>query len=693
MTLPPIPPGLSADELQVHRETRDWFAAVEGPGLDTVIAGWDPDVRRDGRTLAFTGFRRAALDEGGRTTIALVDTSSGELRTLGPGRHDHLPRWSPDGRWLAFLSDGQQQHGERLVWTAPNEPDSLTYGPELPGVPEFLDWSPTGDRLLVVVREEEVAMEGGQSWWPKVDRPTAPTGWRHLYVVDVATGRARRVSAHGWTVWEAVWAGDDTVAAVVSSGPGEEAWYQAELMLFSVTDSGEPQQPQPIHATDVQLGRPSASPSGRRIAIVESLCSDRSLVAGDLVLLEGVDNGARRLDTLGADVCHSAWRSDDVVFFVGVRDLQTVAGEVDLSAGVTREVWVSDGSTIGVYPEAVQDADGDVYAVAESYRRAPHAIAVRDGRERVLADLSHPGSEHLLAHAGDIERVQWNGEDGIPLDGFLVTPPRNVASPPYPVVLDIHGGPVWAWHNQFAMRGVTGPLLASRGYATLYVNQRGSTGKGQRFVRAIASDVMGADTGDFLTAVDHLVERGIADPKRIGLTGTSYGGTMSLWLIARDTRFAASVAVSGATDLVSFHYTTSIADFDLFFLPGDPLDPDSEYVRRSPLSHVGRVETPTLMIVGGQDRDVPSSQSLEMHRALTMRGAVSELVLYPEEGHVVGDFPAVSDAAARTVAWFERHMPANPHGQATVEGQRHSGVGQAAHDPIRNREAQGSRRS
>jgi dipeptidyl aminopeptidase/acylaminoacyl peptidase len=228
------------------------------------------------------------------------------------------------------------------------------------------------------------------------------------------------------------------------------------------------------------------------------------------------------------------------------------------------------------------------------------------------------------------------------------------------VVLDIHGGPVWAWHDQYAMRGATGPLLASRGYAVLYVNQRGSTGKGQKFARAIAHDMLGADTGDFLTAVDHLVGQGIADPARIGVTGTSYGGTMALWLIARESRFAASVPVSGVSDWVSFHHTTTIADFDLSFLPGQPLEPGGEYVRRSPLTHVARVETPVLMIVGQQDGDVPPSQSLEMHRALTMRGAVSELVAYPDEGHVVGDFPAVTDAVARTVAWFERHMPATP---------------------------------
>jgi dipeptidyl aminopeptidase/acylaminoacyl peptidase len=632
----------------VHEEVRAWFEAVEGPGLGRVVAGWDPRVTPDGRTLAFTAFRRAALDEGGRTTIGLVDTATGEVRTVGEGCHDRLPRWSPDGRRLAYLTDRGGGHRPAVVWTAPDLPEAVVPGPSLSGTPETVEWSPDGTRLLVVVREDEHAP--GPSWWPRVDRPSAPVGWRHLQVVEVATGQPRRVSAEGWTVWEAVWAGPAAIAAVVSAGPGEGAWYDARLVSIPLDGSEH----RTVLTSDVQIGRPSASPSGRRLAVVESFCSDRSLVAGDLVLVEGADR--RRLDTLGTDVASSSWRGEDVLFFVGVRGQQSVAGEVDLASGVTRELWVSDGATSGVYPQAVQDAEGAVYAVAESYRRAPHVVAVQDGRERLLADLSHPGSEHLLAHAGEIRRVHWAAPDGTALDGFLVTPPETVAAPPYPVVLDIHGGPVWTWHDQWKMRGETGPLLASRGYAVLYVNQRGGTGRGQGFARSIAGDMLGDDTGDFLAAVDHLVEEGVVDPARVGVTGTSYGGCMALWLVARHSRFAAAVPVSGVSDWVSFHHTTTIPEFDLLFLPGDPLEPGGEYVRRSPLAHAADVRTPVLLVAGLQDRDVPPSQSQEMHSALAARGGVSELVVYPEEGHVVGDFPAVVDVVARTVAWFERHL-------------------------------------
>ena len=664
MDEPPIADGLSPDEQRVHRDTWEWFTAVEGPGLGRVVAGWDPDVTHDGRTLAFTGLRRDSLDARSRTSIALVDTASGALRTIGDGSHDRGARWSPDGRRLAYLSDRVKPHDQRVVWTAVEDPGAITEAPELPGVPEFLAWAPSGDRLMVIVREEEPAAgEGRPSWWPSVDRPTTPTGWRSLFVVDVESREARRVSAPGWTVWEAVWAGPDAFAAVVSSSPGEEAWYRADLALFDLPGVGEgPWSPRVLHATDDQVGRPSASPSGRRIAIVESFCSDRSLVAGDLVVLEADGGESRRLDTLGTDVAHSSWRGDDVVFFIGVRGQQTVAGEVDLTTGDARELWVSDGSTSGVYPKAVQDDRGVVYALAESYRRPPHAIAVERGDERVLAGLSHPGSDHLLANAGDIRRVHWTAPDGLELDGFLVTPPAHIATAPYPLVIDIHGGPVWTWHDQWTMRGATGPYLASRGYAVLYPNQRGGTGKGQDFARAIARDMHGADTGDFQSAVDFLVEQGIADPGRVGVTGTSYGGSLALWLITQSDHFAASVAVSGISDWVSFHHTTTISDFDLLFVPGEPLEANGEYVRRSPLTHVDSVTTPVLMLTGQQDRDVPPSQSMELHRALTMRGRVSEWVLYPEEGHVVGDFPAVADAVARTVAWFERHMPPNKPG-------------------------------
>jgi dipeptidyl aminopeptidase/acylaminoacyl peptidase len=245
----------------------------------------------------------------------------------------------------------------------------------------------------------------------------------------------------------------------------------------------------------------------------------------------------------------------------------------------------------------------------------------------------------------------------LPLSGFLVVPAADVAAPPYPLVLDIHGGPVWTWQDQYAMRGSTGPLLASRGYAVLYVNPRGSTGRGQDFARRVAADMLGEDTGDFLTAVDLLVAEGVADPGRVGLTGTSYGATMALWLVTQDQRFAAAVALSGGSDWVSYHFTTSISDFDLLFLPGDPLDRAGEYVRRSPLTHSARVRTPVLQLAGQLDLDVPASQGLELHRALTMQGTVSELVVYPEEGHGVDDLPAVVDAVARTLVWFERHMP------------------------------------
>jgi dipeptidyl aminopeptidase/acylaminoacyl peptidase len=655
LTHPPLPAGLTRDEQRVHEETRDWFAAVEGPGVGRVSAARDPHLAADGSRLALTGIRTVSLAAPRATTIAVVDTATGELRTVGRGEHDRLPRWAPDGR-LAYLSD-QDGEPHRVVWTAPDDLTSVTVGPQLPGAPELLDWSPAGGRLLVVVAEPGRAAvpEGQPSWWPHVDRAQEPTGWRQCLVVDVASGQTRRISPRGLTVWEAVWAGPDAVAAVVSDGPGEEAWYSARLVLLDATGDTPPR---PVTAPEVQLGRPATSPSGRRITVVESFSSDRSLVAGDLVLFDaGAD--AVRLDTLGTDVAHAAWRSEDVVFFVGVRGQQTVAGEVDVATGEARELWVSDGSTAGVYPQAVADADGTVFAVSEGYRWAPRVVSVRKGSERVLTDLAHLGSEHLLRAAGNIRRVHWTGADGLPLDGFLVTPPAGVASAPYPVVLDIHGGPVWTWHDQYGMRGATGPLLASRGYAVLYVNQRGGTGKGQAFARAIEHDMLGADTGDFLTAVDALAAEGVIDPARVGLTGTSYGGTMALWLITQDPRFAASVAVSGLSDWVSFHHTTSIADFDLFFLPGDPLEPGGEYARRSPLLHVDRVRTPLLTITGALDRDVPAGQSLEMHRALTMRGRISEWVLYPEEGHVVGDFPGVVDATARTIAWFERHMPSD----------------------------------
>jgi dipeptidyl aminopeptidase/acylaminoacyl peptidase len=203
------------------------------------------------------------------------------------------------------------------------------------------------------------------------------------------------------------------------------------------------------------------------------------------------------------------------------------------------------------------------------------------------------------------------------------------------------------------------PLLVSRGYAVLLPNPRGSSGRGQEFAAAVVGDMGGADTHDYLSGIDAMIERGIADPARIGTMGVSYGGFMSAWLVTQDQRFKAAVAGSPVTEWYSFTFTTNIPRWGLWFLDdADPEEADNQVHTRSPVLHASKTSTPTLLTAGAKDRCTPAGQAREFYQALIGHGVDSELVIYPGEGHGVRQFPAVTDYLTRLVTWFERYMPA-----------------------------------
>jgi dipeptidyl aminopeptidase/acylaminoacyl peptidase len=200
----------------------------------------------------------------------------------------------------------------------------------------------------------------------------------------------------------------------------------------------------------------------------------------------------------------------------------------------------------------------------------------------------------------------------------------------------------------------------ARGYAVLRPNPRGSTGRGAAFAEAVAGDVGGLDVDDVVSGVEHLVRAGVADAARLGITGISYGGYLASWVPCRSDLFSAAVARSPATDMVSQHLTSNIAEFDTLFVQGDPFDPASAYTTRSPLWQHTRNRTPTLLTAGLLDLATPPSQAQVLYSALAGRGVPAGLVLYPEEGHGVRQPEAVADQVARMVAWFEHFMPARP---------------------------------
>lgn len=643
----------------LYKQVEEFLRRALEPGFGRVSDADDLAVSPDGKSIAFTGSVWESLATKPKTRVCVLDVDSGDIDVVTSGPHDRMPVWAPDGSF-AFLSDRRKEGtAEVFVHHMGRVGDPLVVvGVE--GNPESVSWSPDGRCLLIGMagKGAELAgvqgsgMSGGDEnaplWLPAVRATSVKDDWRRAWVYGCETRSSRPVSPAGLNVWESAWAGNDKIVAIVSDHPGEGSWYDARLVLIDV-DRGDVKT---LLTSEVQLGWPAASPSGDRIAVLEAVCSDRMVIAGDLLLLTSENVLPQRLDSSGVDVTHAQWRDEDHLVFSGLRDLTTVVAEYDATEGVVSDRWVSQETCGAFYPRAWPVGVDEVVFVARSYGRPPRVSIAGQTKVRSPVSLAHDGTEFVAGAGGSSRSLSWTAPDGLGIHGFCYTPNGDG---PHPLILDVHGGPIAAYTDR--ARSLLVPLLVSRGFAVLCPNPRGSTGRGQEFAGRVVGDMGGADAEDLLAGVDLVVSEGIADPQRLGVMGQSYGGFMTAWLVTRSNRFSAAVAISPVTDWYSQHHSSNIGHWDQLFLCDDPTAA-GEYLKRSPVMSAGNAITPTLLTAGEQDRCTPPGQAIEFYGALEAAGVEAELALYPEEGHGVDSFPATIDFCTRCVHWFEHHLRA-----------------------------------
>jgi len=590
--------------------------------------------------------------------------SAGDLRALTNGPNsDRSARYSPDGARVAFLSD-REQPGNFQLYLLNRSDGELFAAPPVEGWVEYLQWSPDGTRILLGAAGHGADVAGGQgavasqqqtraipSWVPELDTGAESYRWRSVWIYDLPANTTERVSGVNANVWEASWCGPDRIALLASAGPQEGLWYEARLHLLDVTS----RELRKIYTPQDQLGCLCASPDGLRIAAVDAVCSDRGIVAGDLVIVSP-EGGRKRVNTQGVDISCAEWRSDKHVLLAGHEGFDTVVGVYDVDADRFTETWRSRELTTGGFYATVAGigVDGDCVLAAESFTQSPEIGAIRRGRYERLKSFELGYVAHAAA-IGAVEARSWPSTDGLAIQGWLLRP---LAAGPHPVVMFVHGGPVWSWRPFWlGRRAAAMLLLVAAGYAVFLPNPRGSGGRGRDFARAVVGDMGGADTQDFLSGLDYLVEEGIADPKRLGVTGLSYGGFMASWLITQDDRFAAAVPAAPVSNHVTDHLLGNIPQFVSMFLADRYDNPSGKYFERSPIMHAHKTKTPTLNICGALDRCTPPEEAAQFHSVLRLNGVKSALLTYPEEGHGVRKFPAAIDYAARVAGWFHEHMP------------------------------------
>lgn len=644
---------------EIWQAVRAWYADLLAPGTDAVVRIAKPACDPASGDIVVAGLSYAGLSGAGSWKLyrATRQDTGLERITGGPGQ-DLDPVFGPSGRQLAFRSNRVTGEGFEacVLDTACGE---MRRSPALRGSVEALAWM-DDERLLLLVADPDTISPGIQGALPSMQVPDARPGWfptiddgstepkRTLWIWSPGQ-RVIRDVAGTTNVWDMAPCCAGHALVVGSDGAEEDDWYQADLRLVDLV-TGEAKV---LHASDRRIGAPSADPTGTTVAFVEGLASDRGSLVGTLMLIDLATGAVRAIDTHGVDVSWTGWRGD-TLFAAGIIGDTSVFLRINVATGIGSIVSRIAATNAGVrYPEfAPLRRNGDAVlgaAVLHSLDAPDRLALIGEDRVDIAVGLDAPGIAKAIDEYGP-ERfvpISWTAADGVALEGWVHTP---LGPGPFPLVTMIHGGPTARWHPRGIAEMAQGVTLARLGIAQFYPNPRGSTGHGQAFAETVLHDIGGREATDILTGIDALVERGVADPERLGVTGSSHGGFMTSWLITQDQRFKAAVAVAPITDWASQKLTTTIPSFNTQYV-GNPAQG-----LPSPISFVDRVTTPVLIIAGRQDRVAPASQAEQLHNALRQANKASTLVIYPEEGHGIRAFPAMIDHVARIAGFFEKHL-------------------------------------
>ncbi len=658
---------IGAAATQTHAGPRRPFSFEDLTRLRQVT---DPHISPDGVWVTYTVQSTDTEADTATSDIWMARwDGTQKLQLTHTSKSEHHPQFSPDGRYLSFLSARDNEHGITQLWLMNRNGGEAFCVTDFDGDVSDYDWSPDGKRIALVVHDEDPEMRAvkdgkGKDKAPlpividrfqfKDDAAGYLRGLRqHVYLFDLEDRESFCLTPGSHNEYLPAWSPDGSTIAFVSKRGGDfDRHENFDLYLVSPQAGATQSKLTTFTGADSRpefQSRPAWSPDGKSIAYIQSGPDELLFFAVRKLAVISAAGGDPQLLTaqLDRNVSRPQWSVDSTeIFFLLEDDGNRHLAKVSVGDGVIDRILTGRRNTT----DFDLSRNGKVVVLSGTPER-PAEISALDGELRALARHNDKLLEEI--ELGAVEEINFPSKDGTEIHGFLVKPPGYRAGTKYPTILSIHGGPVGQFANDFM---TSWQVFAAKGYLVVGANPRGSSGRGEAFSRAIFADWGHLDRDDVLAAIDHVVAQGLADPARLGVGGWSYGGILTNYVIASDRRFKAAVSGSSSSNMLATYGTDMyVREYEAEL--GPPWKNPELWLKLSyPFLHADRIVTPTLFLCGDKDFNVPLSNAEQMYQALRSLGIESRLVIYPGEHHSISRPSYQRDRLERYVDWYGKFL-------------------------------------
>ncbi len=623
----------------------------------------DPQITADGTRIAYVVATPQREGKPARSRVWRMTTNGDGKATELPAAdevNDSTPRWSADGKRLLFLSDRALPEAKpdsgiasTQVWSVANEGD--VPAPLTRSAGDVLSFALSRDqRTLAYVALDPLPQETALRIKRKDDAVEVghPEQFARLWLRDLSNATERALTPVGMQVQEAAWSPDGTQLALrVSTGTTlNDYWYRSRIVLVDAKDGA---------LLRTLCDRASAapllwSPDGSRLLYGE--LGEHGMTA--TLFVHGLSDDKRVAPA--ADWPGTLWgaRWQDDTHLVGQGQRGVRAEFLRIDAGDGR--WSKIADVQAPWQAFNVAGDGSVVYVGMRSDAPAEIWSLTHGKARALTSTNPQVAKWSR---GQLREITWkSSRDGLLIHGLLMLPSDYTRGTPLPTLVQIHGGPAWAWWSGWlGSWHEWAQLLSSHGYAVLMPNPRGSEGQGGKFTELSRNDWGGADYQDVLDGLDKIIKESIADPDRVAIGGWSYGGYLSAWAVTQDDRFRTAIVGAGVIDIGAMALTTDTTDY----LPGyfgDPVANRGAYDRHSPIRYADKVKVPVLILHGEQDKRVPIALGEQFYGALKFNGTPVQMVRYPREPHWFHEREHERDVLQRVLDWLDAQLGATqPH--------------------------------